>query len=105
MRFFVLRPKPLLLNDNEEEDLSRCSNESEEDDVGDIPVEEPFKKPKKGKKGRKGQWAKHLADDFVDIIFDTDKYKEKLLKIVKIFKNGQYYNRVIEELKERFSER
>ena len=33
--------------ENEEDDLSRCSNESEEDDEREIPVEELFKKPKK----------------------------------------------------------
>ena len=54
----------------------------------------------KGKKGRIGQWPKHLADDLVDIILDNDKYKEKLL-----LTNGQYYDKVVKELKERCSER
>ena len=53
--------------DNKEDDLSRCSKESEEDDEGEIPVEELFKKPKKGKQGRTGQWAKHLANDLVNL--------------------------------------
>ena len=92
--------------DSKEDNLSRCSNESEEEVEGEIPVEEPFKKPRKGKKGRREQWAEHLADDFVDIILDNDKYKKKLLlTIVKNVKNGQFYNKVTGELKERCSER
>ena len=31
--------------DKEENDLSRCSNESKEDNEGEIPVEVLFKKP------------------------------------------------------------
>ena len=72
---------------NKEDNLSRCSNESEEDEEEEIPVEELFKKPKKGKKGRRGQWTEHLANDLVDIILDNDKYKEKpLLTNVKNIK-------------------
>ena len=41
-------------NYNEEGNLSRWSNESKEDDEGEIPVEEMFKKPKKAKNGRRG---------------------------------------------------
>ena len=91
---------------NKGDDLSRCSNESEEDDEGEITVEELFKKPKKDKKRRKGKWAEHLANDLVDIILDNDKYKGKLLLTqVKNIKNSQYYHKVIEELKERCCER
>ena len=65
-----------------------------------------FKKPKKGNKGRRGQWTEHLADDLVDIILDNNKYKEKLLFAnVKNVKNSQYYHEIIEELKEKCSER
>ena len=39
--------------DNKKDDLNRCSNESEEDDEGEIFVEELLKKIKKGKKRRK----------------------------------------------------
>ena len=92
--------------DNEEDDLSRCSNESEEDDEGEISVEELFKKLKKGKKERRVQWPEHLVDDLVDIILDNDKYKEILLLTnAKKVKNGQYCDKVIEELKERCSKR
>ena len=80
---------------SKEEDHSRCSNESEEDDEGEIPVEELFKKPEKGKKGRKRQWTEHLADEFVDVILNNDKYKGKLLlSKVKNVKNGQYYHTI-----------
>ena len=90
MKFFVSHFKLLFQYDNEENDLSRCSNESEEDNEGEVPVEELFKKPKKGKKGRRGQWTEHLTDD---------KYKEKLsLTNVKNVKNGQCHDNVIEEL-------
>ena len=42
----------------------------------------------------------------IDIIFDNDEYKEKLLLTnAKNVKNGQYYDKVIEELKERCSKR
>ena len=58
--------------DYKEDNLSRCSNESEEDDEGEIPVEELLKKPKKVKKGR-GQWTEHLTNDLADIILDNDK--------------------------------
>ena len=71
---------------NEEEDFSRCPNESEEDDKGEIPVEKVFKKLKKGKKGRRGQWSEHLADGLVD----NGKCRERLLltnvKNVKMLK-------------------
>ena len=61
---------------------------------------------KKGKKGRREQWTEHLTDDLVGTILDNDKYKEKLLlTIVKHIKNGQYYDKVVEELKERCSRR
>ena len=90
MKFFVSHFKLLFQYDNEENDLSRCSNESEEDNEGEVPVEELFKKPKKGKKGRRGQWTEYLTDD---------KYKEKLsLTNVKNVKNGQCHDNVIEEL-------
>ena len=106
MKFFVQRLKPLFQYDSKEDDLNRRSNKSEEDDKGEIPVEELFKKPKKGEKGRTGQWTEHLANDLVDIILNNDKYKEKLLLTnVKNIKNSQYHNKVIEELKERCSER
>ena len=76
--------------DSKEDDLSRRSNKSEEDDKGEIPVEELFKKPKKSEKGRTGQWTEHLAND---IILNNDKYKEKLLLTnVRNIKNSQYYN-------------
>ena len=106
MKFFVQRLKPLFQYGSKEDDLNRRSNKSEEDDKGEIPVKELFKKPKKGEKGRTGQWTEHLANDLVDIILNNDKYKEKLLLTnVKNIKNSQYYNKVIEELKERCSER
>ena len=55
----------------------------------------------KGQKGRRGQWPEHLADDLAGIILDDDKYKEKLLLTnVKNIKIGQYYDKVIEELKD-----
>ena len=77
--------------DNEEDSFSRCSNESEEDDEGEIPVEGSSKKPKKGKKGRRGQWTEQLVDDLVYIILDNNKYKEKLLFTnVKNVEYGQY---------------
>ena len=92
--------------DNKEDDLNRCSNESEEDDEGEIPVEELFKKSEKRKKGRRGQWTGHLTNDLVDIILDNDKYKEKLLLTnVKNIKRSLYYHKVIEKLKKRRSER
>ena len=88
--------------DNREDDLSRCSNESEEDDEGEIPVEELFKKPEKRKKGRRGQWTGYLTNDLVDIILDNDKYKENLLLTnVKNIKSSQYYHKVIEKLKKK----
>ena len=58
---------------SKKDDLSRCSNENEGDDEGEIPVEELFKKPKKSKKGRRGQRTEHLPNDLVDIILDNDK--------------------------------
>ena len=92
--------------DSKEDNLSRCSNESEEEVEGEIPVEELFKQPRKVKKGRREQWTEHLADGFVDIILDNDKYKKKLLlTIAKNVKNGQFYNKVTGELKERCSKR
>ena len=64
------------------------------------------KKEKKGRKGRRGQQTERLADDLVDIILDNDKYEEKLLLTnVKNVRNGQYYDKVIEELKERCSKK
>ena len=64
------------------------------------------KKEKEGRKGRRGQWTERLADDLVDIILDNDKYSEKLLLTnVKNVRNGQYYGKVIEELKERCSKK
>ena len=57
-------------------------------------------------KGSRGQWKEHLLDNLVDIILDNDKRKEKLLLTnAKYVKNGQYYDKVIEELKERCSKR
>ena len=84
---------------NKEDDLRRCANESEEDEEGEIPVEELFKKPKIGKKGRRWQWTEHdLANDLVDLILDNDKYKEKpLLTNARNIKNSQYYHKVIED--------
>ena len=91
--------------DNKEDILSRCSNESEEDDEGEIPVEELFKKPKKSKKGRRGLWTEHPANGLVDIILNNAKYKEKLLLTnAKNIKSSQYHHKVIEELKERCGE-
>ena len=94
----------MLQYDSKEDELSRCSNESEEDDEGETPVEELFKEPKKAKKRRYGQWTAHLANDLVDIILDNDKCKEKLLLTnIKNIKNSHYYHKVFEELKERLN--
>ena len=104
MKFFVYCLKPLFQYYNKEDDLIRCSTESEEDVEGEIPVEdveELFKKPKKGKKGRRGQWTKHLANDLVDIILDNNKYKQRLFMTnVKNIKSSQYYHKVIGKIKE-----
>ena len=40
MTFFVERFKPVFQYDNEEDDLSSCSNEGWKDDEEEIPVEE-----------------------------------------------------------------
>ena len=81
-------------------------SESEEEEEEEL-IEEHFqKKAKNGKKSRRGQWPEYMVDDLVDIILENDKYKEKLLLTnVKNVKNGQYYTKVIEELKERCKER
>ena len=90
---------------NKKDDLSRYSNESEEVDEGEIPVEELFKKPKKGKKGRRGQWTEHLANDLNDIMLDDDKYRENLLLTnVRNIKNRQCYHKAVDDVKERCSE-
>ena len=69
-------------------------------------LKELFKNLKKDKKGRSVQWTEHPADDLFDIILDNDKYKEKLLWAnAKNVKNGEYYDTVIEDLKERCSKR
>ena len=58
------------------------------------------------KKGRKCIWAESMVCDLVDIIIENDKYKEKLLLTnVKNVKNSCYYEKVIEEIKERCKER
>ena len=58
------------------------------------------------KKGRKCIWTESTVCDLVDIIIENDKYKEKLLLTnVKNVKNSCYYEKVIEEVKERCKER
>ena len=64
-----------------------------------------MKKLTKGKKARRVQWTEHLADVLIDIILDSDKYKKQLLLTnAKNVNNGQYYDKIMEELKERCSE-
>ena len=66
----------------------------------------PLKRCSRNLKRKKRAVDRTLADDVVDIILDNDKYKEKLLLAnAENVKNGRYYNKVIEELKERCSER
>ena len=64
------------------------------------------KNSKKRKVGRKPQWSTILTEDLVDIILENDKFNEKLLLTnVKNSKNSQYYQQVINELKDRCKQR
>ena len=57
-------------------------------------------------RNRKRAKKEEECNGVIDIILDNDEHKEKLLlKNAKNVKNGQYYDKVIEELKERCSKR
>ena len=63
-------------------------------------------KKQSNKKGRKSQWPENTVNDLVDVIIDNEKYKEKLLLTnIKNAKNGKYYEKVIQEVRERCESR
>ena len=86
---------------------SHSEVDSEEDEeVSRILRKFVKKNSKKQKVGRKPQWSTILTEDLVDIILENDKFKEKLLLTnVKNSKNSQYYQQVINELKDRCKQR
>ena len=86
----------------------KYDSESDTEETESHTSEESFAKPKKAKKraGRKGQWATVELDDFIDIIVNNESYKEKLIfRNTKNMQNGVVYEKVLNELKERCSER
>ena len=64
------------------------------------------KKTSNKKAGRKAQWSQSLLGDLVDIIISSDYYKKKLIFTnTKNQKNGDIYQKILGELKERASNR
>ena len=60
----------------------------------------------KGKPGRKAVWSDHCTNDLVDIICSSDTYQKNLIFTnIKTAKNGEYYAKIVEELKRRCEER
>ena len=60
----------------------------------------------KGKPGRKAAWRDDCTSDLVDIICSSDTYQKKLIFTnIKTANNGEYYAKIIEELKRRCDEK
>ena len=60
----------------------------------------------KGKPGRKAVWSDECTNDLVDVICSSDIYQKKLIFTnIKTAKNGEYYAKIIEELKRRCKQR
>ena len=60
----------------------------------------------KGKPGRKASWSEDWTNDLVDIICSNDVYQKKLIFTnVKTVRKGEYYEKIIQELKRRCEER
>ena len=60
----------------------------------------------KEKPGRKAIWSEDWTNDLVDIICSNDVHQKKLIFTnVKTVKNGEYYEKIIQELKWRCGER
>ena len=60
----------------------------------------------KGKPGRKAVWSDECTNDLVDVICSSDIYQKKLIFTnIKTAKNGEYYAKIIEELKRRCEQR
>ena len=83
--------------------------ESNDDDVEEGRSLRLFVKKSKGKKkksGRKSAWSSEDVDDFIDIVVNNTYYKRKLIFTnTKCQRNGEIYEEILTELKQRASAR
>ena len=75
-----------------------------EEESLDASDEEKQKKSSKVHKtsGRKSPWSQQQLDDFIDIIVQDEEYKKKLIfRNTKFQRNGELYEKIKLELKQR----
>ena len=92
-------------SDNENS-ISRCSKE-ENSDLESLDADEPSSAKQKGnakqKKARKSKWQDHQIHDLVDVICLSKYFKKGLIFTnTKNSKNGETYEQVLKQLKERY---
>lgn len=89
--------------DEEQEDDEKDSDEI--DDALQLFVKKG-KGVNKKKTGRKSKWPAKALDDFIDIVVSNNSYQKNLIFTnSKNQKNGQIYEKILEELKARASSR
>lgn len=63
-------------------------------------------KKKKKNSGRKSKWTQEMLNDFIDIVTSSEYYKKKLIFMnTKTQRNGEIYDNILKELKQRCAER
>ena len=95
---------------NSEDDLD---DDDDEDDMDvakgeelSVFVRKSKGKKKKAKAGRQSAWKAEEVDDFIDIVVSSSYYKKKLIFTnTKNQRNGEIYQNILKEMKERASAR
>ena len=94
----------LALN-SDNEDVDNKSND-ENSDSASLDADEPFSAKQKvvsQKKGRKSTWQECQINDLVDVICSSEYFKKGLIFTnTKNSKNGEIYEQVLKQVKERY---
>ena len=101
------RSSPSIDCESKEEDSEQESSDTESGPEARKQEDSKGARKKKtdNKKGRKSSWQERHINDLVDIICSSEYYKKRLIFInMKNSKNGEIYQRVLKELKERYDQ-
>ena len=94
------------MEDGDVDEKSNDDDDDEEEEGGSLSLFVKKSKGKKKKSGRRSAWSPEDVDDFIDIVVSNTYYKRKLIFTnTKCQRNGEIYEEILTELKERASAR